>query len=555
MVPLKYAVAQQLLQTLKELQITGSGAEGASPARQARIAADQRTNSILISGSRKERQPIVNAIARLDIAKDQSGGTRVVPLRYANAEELVKVLVDTSKGIQQQTAGTAEGTPASGTESGSDVSIQADPRTNAVIITAPQHIQNNLLKVVHQLDRRQAQVLIEAIIAEVSTDLSNRLGFGMAAFNNDTDNGGVAGSSNFGNLNNILDLASGGVQSVPSGLLFGVASNNFGVVLDALRGDGATNILSTPTIVTMDNEEASIVVGQNVPFVTGSYSGTGDSSNPDNPFQTIQRQDVGLTLKVTPQINRGKTIQMKIEQEVSSLASSSAGASDVITNKRSINTNVMVEDGQILVLGGLIQDSFTDSEQRVPVLSDIPVIGNAFKSNDTQKTKQNLMAFIHPIILPDREASDAYTRQKYHNLQKQQRESRVLQRGNRDNNAAVFPDIECVDNTCERGSADDLHFNKQQQPQTQAQRARQQQLQQQQQRQRQQQLQQQQRQQQLQRRRQQQLQQQRQQQLRRQRQQQLQQQQRQRRAPSLSAGKREPDDKADCVPGFCQMYE
>lgn len=541
-VPLKYAVAQQLLQTLKELQITGSGADGAVPARQARIAADQRTNSILVSGSRKERQPIVKAIARLDIAKDKSGGTRVVPLRYAKAEEMVKVLSDTAKGIQEQTAGTVEGAPAtSGAGGGMNVSIQADPRTNAVIINAPQHIQNNLLKVVYQLDRRQAQVLIEAIIAEVSTDLSNRLGFGMGAFNNDADGGGVAGSSNFGNLDTILNLASGGVQSVPSGLLFGVASNNFGVVLDALRGDGATNILSTPTIVTIDNEEASIVVGQNVPFVTGSYSGTGDSSNPENPFQTIQRQDVGLTLKVTPQINRGKTIQMKIEQEVSSLASSSSGASDVITNKRSINTNVMVEDGQILVLGGLIQDSFTDSEQRVPVLSDIPVIGNAFKNNETKKTKQNLMAFIHPVILPDREAADAYTRDKYHNLQKQQRESRVLQRGNSDNNAAVFPDIECIDNTCGRGSADDLHFNKQQQQ-------RQQQLQ----RQRQQQLQQQQRQQQLQRQRQQQ---QRQQQLQRQRQQQLQQQQRQRRAPGLAAGKREPDDKADCVPGFCQMYE
>ncbi len=457
-IPLKYAVATQLLTTLNALQI-GKAAEGAPAIKQARMAADERTNSILISGDKTDREPIMAAIAKLDTPRAQSGGTRVVPLRYAKAEDIVKVLTDTSKGIQQQTAGTAEGAPAVAASSsgGSDISIQADKGSNSIVITAPDHIQKNLLKVIYQLDRRRAQVLVEAIIAEVSNDISNKLGFGVAAANNNR-NLAVTSNTTNGGLSSLLSLATGGT-TVPNGLLLAAASNNFGLVLDALKGDGATNILSTPTLVTMDNEEASIIVGQNVPFVTGSYTSGTSGGTAENPFQTIQRQDVGLTLKVTPQINRGKTIQMKIIQEVSSIATSAASASDVITNKRSIDTNVMVEDGQVLVLGGLIQDNFTDSESKVPVLSDLPVIGAAFKQSTTTKTKQNLMVFIHPVIMPDREAADAYTRNKYHTLQKQQKESQILQRGNRINGqAAVFPDIECIDGSCGEGSADDLHF-------------------------------------------------------------------------------------------------
>lgn len=495
-IPLKYAVASQLIQTLKSLQISNvvegaapaaPGATGASSARQVRMAADERTNSILLSGDKIEREPLIAAIAKLDVPRAQSGGTRVVPLRYAKAEDLLKVLTDTSKNIAQQAAGTVAGLPSgaagaptggasTGAVSGSmgtDVSIQADKTSNSLIISAPAHIQSNLLRVIYQLDRRRPQVLIEAIIAEVSTNMTNRIGTGIAAYNGQgsSGNSGLVGTSNFGGLNTVLSLANG-ATSIPAGLLFGVASNNFGVVLDALRSDGATNILSTPTIVTMDNEEASIIVGQNVPFITGSS--TSSSSTTSNPFTTIERKDVGLTLKVTPQINRGKTIQMKIEQEASGLAASSTGAADLITNKRQINTNVMVEDGQILVLGGLIQDNFTDSENKVPVLSDLPIVGKAFKQNSTNKSKQNLMAFIHPVILPDRESADAYTRSKYHNLQTQQKQSKVLQRGNpvTGNQAAVFPNIECIDGSCADGSADDLHFMQQNQTNNNVQRIR-----------------------------------------------------------------------------------
>ncbi|HPY39681.1 MAG TPA: type II secretion system secretin GspD [Thiolinea sp.] len=479
-VPLKYAVASQLIQTLKELQVGSTvivtgGAEGAAaaagavnavpPSKQVRMAADERTNSILISGQKAEREQIVAAIAKLDIPRTGSGGTRVIPLRYAKAEDLVKVLNDASKGIVEQTAGTAAaaGTaPAAAAKAGglgTEVSILADKTSNSIILSGPAHIQKDLLKVVYQLDRRRGQVLVEAIIAEVSNDLSNKLGFGVAAMDAAAGKTGLIGTSNFGGLTTAFQLGSGKATSLPNGLLMGIANSNFGIVMDALKGDGATNILSTPTILTMDNEEAKMVVGQNVPFVTGSYSSSSSGGTSQNPFQTIERKDVGLTLKVTPQINRGKTIQMKISQEASSVSTSATAAADLITNKRSIDTNVMVEDGQILVLGGLIQDNFNDSESKVPVLSDIPIIGGAFKQNSTQRSKQNLMVFIHPVILPDREAADAYSRSKYHTLQRQQEQSKVLQRG-RLGAAAVFPDIPCFD--CKKGSVDSLHFPNQQ---------------------------------------------------------------------------------------------
>lgn len=463
-VPVQYAVATQIIQTLQQLQVAPT--EG-NAAQQIRLAADERTNSVLISGKQSDRIPIIAAIRKLDTPKSRAGGTRVIRLRYAQAEELVAVLKETATSVQKQTEGTAAaaGTApaASGGVAGSnEVSIQADKTTNSVIITAPQHLQVSLQRVISQLDQRRPQVMVEGIIAEVSTDLSNKFGFGLAANGASNGDTGLVGYSNFGGLSTVLGLA-GGATTIPGGFLLGAGSDKFGIVLEALKGDGATNILSTPTLVTLDNEEASIVVGQNVPFVTGSYTST-SGSTADNPFQTITRQDVGLTLKVTPQINRDKTITMKIEQEVSSLSTSSS-ASDVITNKRSINTNVMVEDGQVLVLGGLIQDDFNDSETKVPVLSDIPVLGQIFRGNTTTKKKQNLMVFIHPVIMADREAADAYTRAKYHNLQKQQKQSQILSRGNLTGNAAVFPDIECIDGFCAKGSADDLHFSTQSVPQ------------------------------------------------------------------------------------------
>ena len=464
-VPVKFAVATQLLETLKQLQVAPS-TDGETPAgQQVLMAADERTNSILLSGNKVQRDPIIAAIRRLDTPRNRSGGTRVISLRYANAEDLVSVLTETAQGIQRQTAGTAQAVAAGATSGttgpspssagNSDISIQADKASNSIVITAPAHVQADLQRVISQLDRRRVQILVEAIIAEVSTNLSSQLGAGIVANGVSDGDTGLVGYSNLGSgLNTVLSLVNG-ATSIPGGFLLGAGNEKFVLVLEALKGDAATNILSTPTLVTLDNEEASIVVGQNVPFLTGSF--TSSSGTADNPFQTIQREDVGITLKVTPQVNRDKTIRMKIEQEVSTIASSSTNASDLITNKRTINTNVMVEDGQILVLGGLIQDDFNDTESKVPILSDIPIIGGIFRNNTTSKSKQNLMAFIHPIILPDRLSADAYTRAKYYNLQRQQSASKVLNRGNLDGRAAVFPSLK------EQGTVDNLHFPQPQQ--------------------------------------------------------------------------------------------
>ncbi len=319
---------------------------------------------------------------------------------------------------------------ATGGSTTSNVKVLADKSSNSIIISGPPTLQKNMIAVINQLDRRRAQVLVEAVIAEVSTDLSNQIG--AALLSNGAANGGngAVGYSNFGGLGTLAGLygsiTANTIPTVPNGLLLGGGNSSFGAIVEALKGDAATNILSTPTLVTMDNEEAEITVGQEVPFITGKS--TNAANDTTNPFTTIERKDVGLKFKITPQINRGETVNLKIDQETSNVASSSAGASDLITNKRRITTNVMVEDGQILVLGGLIEDNYRDSESKVPLLGDIPVIGGAFRNNTTNKTKNNLMVFIHPIIMPDGQSADAYTRMKYHTMQQQQERSKVLQR-------------------------------------------------------------------------------------------------------------------------------
>jgi general secretion pathway protein D len=273
--------------------------------------------------------------------------------------------------------------------------------------------------------------------------------------NGAADGSGPVGISNFGGLGTVAGLYANkttAIANLPNGLLLGGGSRSFAAIVDALKGDAATNILSTPTLVTLDNEEAEITVGQEVPFIKGrSTSAANDTTN---PFTTIERKDVGLKFKITPQINRGETVNLKIDQETSNVASSSAGAADLITNKRHITTNVMVEDGQMLVLGGLIEDNYRDSVSKVPLLGDIPVLGNIFRSSSTSKAKQNLMVFIHPVIIADAKSADAYTRRKYQTMQQQQQRSNVEGRGVLREGPALLPaDM----SNLEQGSADDLH--------------------------------------------------------------------------------------------------
>ncbi|WML91162.1 type II secretion system secretin GspD [Thiothrix lacustris] len=468
LVPLDYAVASQVAATLQSLMSGGAAAAGGvAMTTSGKVSADERTNSVLISGDKSTRERMKSAIVKLDVKRAIEGDTRVIQLRYAKAEDVVNVLNGVAPNLQRYGSGGdkntgsatgAGGTPDSGAQSSStssDVKVLADKSSNSIIISGPPTLQKNMIDVINQLDRRRAQVMVEAVIAEVSTDLSNQIGATLLA-NGANDGSGPVGYSNFGGLSTLAGLygsvAAGSIPSIPNGLLLGGGTNSFGAIVEALKGDAATNILSTPTLVTMDNEEAEITVGQEVPFITGTS--TSAANDTTNPFTTIERKDVGLTFKITPQINRGQTVNLKIDQETSSVASSSAGASDLITNKRRITTNVMVEDGQILVLGGLIEDNYRDSENKVPFLGDLPVIGGAFRNNTTNKTKNNLMVFIHPVIMPDGQSADAYTRMKYQTMQQQQQRSKVLQRNRLDGGASTLPpDM----NQVIRGTADDLH--------------------------------------------------------------------------------------------------
>ncbi len=441
-VPLRYASAQKLAKTIQILQ--KSSIKGASSKN--RVAADERTNSLLLSGDKSSRQQVRKIIKKLDTPQPVAEKTKVVYLRYAKAEDLVKVLTGFSK-TQKSKKPTRKG--AAGTKK-ANIDIQADPATNSLIITADSDIQKNLEKVIRRLDVRRAQVLVEAIIAEVSSGLSKNLGLqlvtGGTVGGSKGTGAGLIGASNFSTAG--PSILSG--LANPAGLLgsnggvlgFAVGNNKkpmFGVLLNALAGDAATNILSTPTLIAMDNKEAEIVVGKNVPFVTGAYTGTGGSTTPSNPFQTIDRKDIGLTLKIKPQINDGTSIRLDIEQESSSLEEGSQSSEDKITKKRSIKTSVMVEDDQILVLGGLTEDVYRDKHNKVPLLGDLPIVGRAFRSTITSKDKQNLMVFIHPVIMRGVLSGDSYTRQKYNKLRRSQHETRITKRGLLPGGGKQFP--------------------------------------------------------------------------------------------------------------------
>ena len=376
------------------------------------LIADDRTNSILLGGNKSSRLKVKALIAHLDTPVDVGGSTQVVYLRNAVAKDLVPVLTGVSKSVSQ-----AKGKK--GSTATSNISIQADENTNALVITAPPDVFRSLRSVIRRLDVRRAQVLVEAVIAEVSTNSAEEFGVQWAA---GSEENGIASVVNFSIGNSITGLLSsppviGDGISIAAGNPDG--SNPIGALIRALNSDGKSNILSTPSLLTLDNEEAEIVVGQNVPFITGSYSSTGSSSTATNPFQTVQREDVGLTLRITPQINEGNAIKLKVEQEVSTVSPSSQGV-DIITNKRSIKTNVVVDDGQMIVLGGLIEEKLSESEQRVPGLGDIPLLGWFFRYNKTELVKTNLMVFLQPTILKDAAITATYTGDKYNYIRAKQ---------------------------------------------------------------------------------------------------------------------------------------
>ena len=410
-IPLQHASATELVRILNQL-----GSADPKAATGPKVVADDRTNSLLVSGEKSARLNIKALIMHLDTPLEIGGNTHVIYLRNAVAKDLVPVLT----GVSQTVAKGAKGGTAPASSSGSDIVIQADENTNALVISAPPDVFRSLKTVISQLDVRRAQVLVEAVIAEVSEEASRELGVQWAV--DGRDGGNAVGLVNFSLGTPITSYAN--LDNPPNPIGFNVGFGDFtgatklAALISALAGDSQSNVLATPSLMTLDNEEAEIVVGQNVPFVTGSFTNTG-SSTPSNPFQTIQREDVSLTLKIKPQINEGDAIKLDVTQEVSSIAPSSA-ASDIITNKRSIKTNLLVDDGQIVVLGGLLQDDLVEAEQKVPGLGDIPLLGWLFRYQRTTKVKTNFMVFLHPTIVKDNSTMLSLTGEKYNYLRTKQ---------------------------------------------------------------------------------------------------------------------------------------
>ena len=442
LIPLKQASASDVVQTLSPLQ----QARGASGTQ---LISDDRTNSILVSGNQAFRNRVRNLIAKLDSPIETGGNTRVVFLNFADAEDIASIISDgelgavasSSSSVAQVTSpavleeddnpingqdGNQNNNPvfssATNQTGGSRVNIKTDPNTNSLIITAPPAEMTNLLAIIKRLDIRRPQVMVEAVIAEVSEDNIRELGINFLV---DGTNG--AGAAGFSNLDGATGRLAGTINSTAAGGLptaldagtsfalgnFAGGDIDFGLLFNAIASDADNNVLSTPTIVTLDNEEAEIVVGTNVPFITGQQLSTAN----DNPFQTIERQDVGLRLKVKPQINEGDTIKLELEQEVSSVSATTVtGAADITTSTRSINTTVLVEDGQTLVLGGLNDDMITDVIEKVPLLGDIPVLGRLFQFKSKTKSKKNLVIFLHPVILRDAETANRISSSKYEEL-------------------------------------------------------------------------------------------------------------------------------------------
>ena len=437
-VKLRYGVATDVVEMLKTLEKSRAG-EGADANDEASLVADKRTNSVIVTADEVSIERIKGLIDYLDIPLEQSGNVKVMYLEYADATEVAEVLTRVMQNLARLDDESSGRTRAA---NAAKSTIEADEGTNSLIITADTDEMAALEGVIARLDIRRAQVLVEAIIVEIDVTEGRELGL-QWLFANDS---GLYGSnisparqgSNAAIAQAILpedaasteigvrDLA-GALSQVPGTTFgWGVVDQNLTMttILNTLEKQGNTNILSTPSLLTLDNEEAFITVGQQVPFVTGSYTNTGAANGVANPFQTIQRENVGVTLQVTPQINEGDSVVMDIIQEVSSISQQALSASDVITNERKIETKVLAKDGDIVVLGGLVKDDIQDSQQGVPLLSGIPVLGRLFRNDVVSVTKSNLLVFIRSTIIRDDDDLAGATAEKYRYIRDQQRQRR-----------------------------------------------------------------------------------------------------------------------------------
>lgn len=439
-IALQHAIASDLAPLV--LRLLGSNASGA-PAGQAdtsfktTLIAEPRANALILRAANGAQLALARSlVARLDQpeaggSNGMAGNIHVVYLKNADATKMAATLRAAISGGSATVAPAAVAATAPGAAGGAAVAqattggqIQADVATNSLIITAPEPQYRQLRAVIDKLDGRRAQVFVESLIAEVSADRAAEFGIQWQGPLGKAGDGviGLLGS-NFGTGGkNIINLATAGATGTvapPRGLNFGAVQQTNGVYVLGflarfLEDSGSGNVLSTPNLLTLDNEEAKIVIGQNVPFVTGQFTNTGSNNGSVNPFQTIERKDVGLTLKVKPQISENGTVKLAIYQEVSNVLASSVNAPNgPTTNKRTIESNVLVEDGAIVVLGGLLQDEYSGNEEKVPGLGDVPLFGNLFKSEARNRKKTNLMVFLRPVVVRDAQATDQLSLDRY----------------------------------------------------------------------------------------------------------------------------------------------
>jgi general secretion pathway protein D len=434
-IPLQNAGAAEIVRVVNALYTGGNAADGIT----VKVVADERSNSVLVAGEQSQRLRVRALIAHLDTPLEAGGDTRVRYLHYANAEKMAPKLKEQITGIAQAAAGAAgvaAGAPGGGGAAAAaekNAMVWADPTNNALVITAPPKLMHAVMAIVDKLDIRRPQVLVEAIIAEVDVDKDAELGVNWAAFSNGSSNVPAAAFVSPVGGTSIVDLA-GAIQNPANatttllqGTTIGIGKItagglNFAAILRAIRGDTNTNVVATPSAVTMDNQEAELKVAQEVPFITGQFTNTtAVTGGTVNPFQTIQREEVGTILKVTPTISpEGSAVMLKISIESSSIGQKPAGAVDLVTNKRTITTTVLIEDGGIVVLGGLIEDNSVKGENRVPYLGNIPIIGLLFKTRNATSTKNNLILFIRPKILRDQAQAAYETDLKYNYMRDQQ---------------------------------------------------------------------------------------------------------------------------------------
>jgi general secretion pathway protein D len=469
-IPLQHAVAADMAALVTRLidPTTAGGGAQADQSYKTTLVAEPRSNSLVLRAANPARLALVRSlVARLDQPSSDklSGNIHVVYLKNADATSLATTLRAAlagessgglsggslgggatsplnraaltptgTAGANNNNAATAAVTPSGSPSTGGQ--IQADPATNSLIITAPEPQYRQLRAVIDQLDSRRAQVYVESLIAEVNAEKAAEFGIQwQGALGSSGDRViGLLGT-NFGTGGrNILELAQGNATPSP-GMNLGLARRTNGVYVLGflarfLQENGEGNVLSTPNLLTLDNEEAKIVIGQNVPFVTGQFTNTGSNEGSVNPFQTIERKDVGLTLRVKPQISENGTIKMTIYQEVSNVVPSSVNSTTgLITNKRTIESTVLVEDGAVVVLGGLLQDEYAGNQEKVPGLGDVPIFGNLFRSETRSRKKTNLMVFLRPVVMRDGRETSSLALDRYELMRSVQKDAQPRQSG------------------------------------------------------------------------------------------------------------------------------